>query len=267
MSLIGKTTPLSAHRSLGEATRRLQENMRKLSSGRRIGVAADDPAGMAQIERLNAQIRSLTRSSANAHDGISLVRTAEAGLEQVSDQLSRLKELSVQAGNGTLSDADKQLLQEEADQVVAQIDQVVASTEFNGKKLLDGSEGQIDVDAGDGADVEVDTSSVSTSALGLGGFDVSSPTAGQQLDLAIQQVAERRASLGATERRLVSVAGELESRVEQLTGARSRIRDVDVARESSLLVSNRLKQRSAVAVSAQANLQPKLLLSLLTDKG
>ena len=263
MTVIGKTASLSAQQDLASAAQRLRDNMRKLSSGKRIDRASDGPAALAQIERLNAQVRSLTRSSNNLQDGVALTRTAEAGLSEVSSQLSRLKELSVQAQNGTLSEADKQVLQEEADQIVAQIDQVAAGTEFNGKELLDGSEGSVEIDAGDGASVSVDTSSVAADALGLSSFDVTSSDAGAAVDAALAQVAERRASLGATERRLTSASRELESRVEQLTGALSRIRDVDVARESSDRVGNELRLQSALAVSVQANLQPKLLIDLL----
>lgn len=265
MATIGDPLVVSTHDHLRRRHDRASASLRRLAASQRIERAADDPAGLAMSERLRAEVASLGRSSQNALGGVSLARTADAGLERIGELAGRLKELSVQAGNGTLSDADKQILQDEAEQVLADIDQVAASTDFNGVDLLDGSQASVEVDAGEGSAVDVELGSASASALGLGSLDLTADPSGaiDRVDQAIQAVSARRASLGSSEGRLLRAADELDRRRIELTGAESRIRDLDVAREASRLASARIGADAATAIHAQASLQPRVLLGLL----
>lgn len=267
MPIIGNSLSLATNKNLNRLSDRLDASRRKLSSGRRLDRASDGAAELAMAERFRAQIVGLTQSTRNVQDGISLTQTADAGLSRISELAGRVKELSVQAGNGTLSAEDKQILQDEVDQVLQDIDQIAASTDFNGKDLLSGEEGAVDIDTGDGSSVSVDLGDASSSALGFSSLDltVDAKSAIDQADAAIQSVAQRRASLGAAENRLQSAGSQLDRQVVELTGAESRIRDVDVARESSRLIQNRIGLDAAVAVHAQANLQRGVLAQLLSQ--
>lgn len=268
MPVIGNSLTLSTHKNLKRVSDRLETSRRKLSSGRRIDRASDGAAELAQAERLRAQITSLTRSSQNVQDGVSLTQVADAGLSRIAELAGRVKELAVQAGNGTLSAEDKQILQDETEQVLADIDQIAASTDFNGKDLLSGAEGATEIDTGDGSSVAVDLGDASSSALGFSSLDltVDASAAIDRADAAISAVASRRAQLGATENRLHSAGSQLDRQVIELTGAESRIRDVDVAREASRLIQHRIGVDAALAVHAQASLQPRVVLGLLAAK-
>lgn len=280
MSLVinNNIASLNAQKNLNQVTERLGKNFKRLSSGLRISTAADDAAGLAISERLRSTIRSLDQASRNANDAISLTQTAEGGLNEVSNILIRLRELSIQANTGTISDADKDLLQTELGELVSEIDRIAQAVDFNGIALLDGSSTQIEFAIGDGSTAGVDTISVSidnvrTSALtdgttALSAIDIGSSgdvsSALASIDAAITTVNTFRARLGAAENRLTSAIGNLANQVESLSAAESRIRDVDVARESADLTRNSIIQQSALSVLAQANLQPQSALSLLT---
>jgi flagellin len=266
------TASINAQRNLLNVTERLSTNYRRLSTGLRIATAADDAAGLAISERLRAQIRSLDQAKRNANDGISLVQTAEGALGEVSSIMVRLRELAVQAANGTTSDADKATLNAEFGDLVNEINRIGRSTEFNNINLLDGSSAAVSFQVGFGTTTGIDTISVSLSAtlstsLGLNSLDIGSggntSTAIAALDTAINTVSSLRGRLGAVQNRLGSTINNLSVQVENLSAAESRIRDVDVAHETAQLTRNSILQQASIAILAQANASPQSALGLL----
>ena len=265
-------TSINAQRNLSSVTNRLGDNFRRLSTGLRISTAADDAAGLAISERLRSQVRSLEQSKRNANDGISLVQTAEGALNEVSSILTRLRELSIQASNGSVSDQDKSTLNEEFTSLVNEVNRIGRSTEFNGIKLLDGSSSSVSFQVGFGTTSGIDTLSVSLSAalstsLALNNLDIgstgSTTTAITNIDTAINTISSLRGSLGAVQNRLGSTINNLAITSENLSAAESRIRDVDVAYETAQLTRNNILQSASISVLAQANAQPQSALSLL----
>jgi len=271
---IGTNVPsLTAQRNLGRATNELGRNFEHLSTGRRISRAADDAAGVAISARLTAQIRGLEAAVRNTNDGISLVQTAEGGLAEIESSLVRMRELSVQAGSGTLSASDRDNLQAEFSQLQAHIDQVAGSTTFNGLSLLD-TTGAISLQIGAGAAPGVDTFDISTTAVTASDLNVDTLNIGSTgdpsaaitgLDAALDAVTSVRATFGAYQNRLSSTVNSLQVRQENLAAANSRILDVDVARETAALARNQILQQSALSILVQANSQPSQALSLIQD--
>jgi len=262
---------MSAQRNLRMATTALNKNFSHLSTGRRISSAADDAAGLAISARLNAQTRSLDAAVRNANDGISLVQTAEGGLAEIESSLSRMRELAVQASNGTLSSADRSNLDAEFSQLRNTIDSVAGSTSFNGINLLNAS-GTVTLQVGAGTTAGVDTLDATTvdvtaSALTVSSSSVDSvsnaSTAIGAIDTALDAVTSARGDFGAIQNRLTSTISSLSIRTENLSAAASRIQDVDVAFETAQLTKNSILQQSALSVLAQANSQPSAALALL----
>lgn len=263
---------INAQRNLSNVTNRLGGNYRRLSTGLRISVAADDAAGLAISERLRSQVRSLEQAKRNANDGISMVQTAEGALNEVSSILTRLRELSIQASNGSVSNADKDTLDEEFQALVNEVNRIGQSTEFNGVKLLDGSATSVSFQVGLGVTAGVDTLAVSLSpalstTLALSTLDIGSggatTTAITNIDAAINTISSLRGSLGAVQNRLGSTINNLAVQSENLSAAESRIRDVDVAYETAQLTRNSIMQQAAISVLSQANSQPQSALALL----
>ena len=265
---------LNAQRSLSTTTDRLQANYRRLSTGLRISTASDDAAGLAISERFRAQVRSTNQAIRNAQDGISLTQTGEGALNEVSSILIRMRELSIQASNGTVSDADKATLNQEFTDLINEIDRIAASTTFNGVSLLDGTGSTITFQVGTGTTQGIDTIQLSTSdtlasTLGLSTLDIGSggaPTvAVALLDEAINSVSRVRGQFGAAQNRLSTTIANLQIQSENLSAAESRIRDVDVAVETSSLTRNSILQQAAISILAQANTQPQAALQLLQN--
>ena len=265
-------TSINAQRNLASVTDRLSTNFRRLSTGLRISTAADDAAGLAISERLRSQVRSLDQAKRNANDGISLVQTAEGALNEVNSVLTRLRELSIQSANGSVSNQDKDTLNEEFTSLVDEIDRIAQSTEFNGINLLDGSSASVSFQVGYGTTAGVDTLDVTLqaadeTALGLDSLDISSTgntsTAIAAIDTAINTVSSLRGSLGAAQNRLGSTINNLAIQTENLSATESRIRDVDVAYETAQLTRNSILQQASISVLAQANAQPQSALALL----
>ncbi|MAE28735.1 MAG: flagellin [Planctomycetota bacterium] len=261
---------MTAQRNLSSVTSRLQGNYSRLSSGLRIATAADDAAGLAISEKMRSQIRSYSVAGRNAADGISMVQTAEGALNEVSNILSRMRELSVQASNGTMSTTDQATTDVEFQALLAEIDRVASSTEFNSIALLDGSAATVDIQVGIDAGDTISVGLVDTTTgvgLSIAGNDVLNVTNAQTsitaLDAAIDTVNSARGSLGASQNRLQSVSASIMNVRENLSAAESRIRDVDVAFETADLTRNSILQQAAVSVLSQANVQPQLALSLL----
>ncbi len=257
----------TAANHLSALVKKQQDHLRRLSSGEK--GAADDAAAVAIAERFAAQISSLGQSSQNAYDGLSLTQTAEGSLGEVSDILGELQQISVQAQNGTLSEQDKETLQQQADDLLSQLDQVAGGAEFNGINLLDGSASSVEVGVGAGAapgvdSISIDLPTVTTSALGLSGLDITASGVAEKIESAISSVASARAGFGSKENRLSSSIANLSDRITNLTDARSRIRDIDYARESSAYANSSIRTQAAIAIQAQANLQPQTVLALLS---
>jgi len=262
---------LTAQKNLSAVSQRLQGNYNRLSSGLRIATAADDAAGLGISERMRAQIRSYAVAQRNTMDGISLVQTAEGSLNEVSNMLARMRELAVQASNGTLSTEDRATVNTEFAQLISEIDRVASTAEFNGIALLDGSTTsasiQVGVDAGAGNQIDISLVDTTAATLGIDSLAtdtvVNAQAALTALDTAINTVNTGRGQLGAFQNRLQSAFASVQVTHENLSAAESRIRDVDVASETADLTRNAIMQQAAVAVLAQANVQPQLALSLL----
>lgn len=263
---------IQAQRSLAGITQKLGSSFQRLSTGLRIATAADDAAGLAISERLRAQVRSLDQARRNANDGISMVQTAEGALNESGSLLQRLREISVQANNGTVSAADRDTLQQEFSDLVDEVDRIAQSTEFNDINLLDGTQGSVTFQIGSGTTAGVDTLSVSLSSartadLGLATLDVGStgdPSAAiSAIDTAIDSVSGLRGRLGATQNRLQSTISTLSTTGENLAAAESRIRDVDFAYETAELTKLQIMQQAATSVLGQTNALPQTALRLL----
>ncbi|MEO0651499.1 MAG: flagellin [Planctomycetota bacterium] len=259
---------LTAQRNLGNASELLGGNYARLSSGLRIATAADDAAGLGVSERLRSQIRSLGQAGRNAQDGISLAQVAEGALNEVSSNLIRMRELSIQAANETLSAEDRDAIDVEFQALDDEINRIATSTEFNGTVLLNAT-GSIDIQVGidSGQTISVDTQDVRSATLGIATLDVDTAANAvaslDDLDTAITSVNTARGNLGAVQNRLSSAFRSIQNTREGISAAESRIRDVDVASETSKLTRNSIIQQAAVSILAQANTQPQLALSLL----
>ena len=262
---------LNAQRNLGSITSDLQGSYSRLSSGLRIATAADDAAGLGISEKMRSQIRSFDVASRNAQDGISMVQTAEGAMGEVSNILGRMRELAVQSSNGTLSTNDRATIDTEFVALRDEIDRIANTTEFNGIKLGDGSNAtaSIQVGIGTSADdtIDITLQDVTTATLAINALQTDDVTNSQAaitaLDTAIDDVNTSRGDLGATQNRLQSSFQSIRNVHENLSAAESRIRDVDVAKETATLTKNNILQQAATSVLAQANQQPQLALSLL----
>ncbi len=260
---------LTAQRHMTVVTRRLGENYARLASGLRIATAADDAAGLAISERMRSQIRSYAVAGRNAQDGISLVQTAEGALGEVSNILGRMRELAMQAANGTLDTEDRATLDTEFQALDSEIDRIATTTEFNGINLLDGSSTSIPIQVGldSGDTISVSGGDTQSSTLGVDTLDVTTITTAETalaaLDSAISTINTTRGNLGATQNRMSSALSSILNARENLSSAESRIRDVDVASETADLTRNSIMQQAAVSVLQQANVQPQVALSLL----
>jgi flagellin len=261
---------LTAQRNLAGVSSRLQGNYARLSSGLRIATAADDAAGLAISERMRSQIRSYAAAGRNAQDGISLVQTAEGALNEVSNILTRMRELAIQSANGTLSTTDRTTIGSEVTQLVSELDRISTSNEFNGIALLDGSSTTTSIQVGINANETIDITlqdTATTTLFNNSTVDVSSVSSSNasldMIDQAIDTVNTSRGNLGAAQNRLQSAVASIANARENLSAAESRIRDVDVAMETADLTRNSIMQQAAVSVLQQANVQPQIALKLL----
>ena len=265
---------LTAQRTLSQTNMRIADNLRRLSSGQRITKAGDDAAGLAISEKFKAQIRGAAQAKRNANDAISLIQTAEGGLNEISGIVIRLRELAVQNANDTLGESERRFSNIEFQQLKEEIDRISKSSDFNGRKLLDGSGTSLDFQIGIYNDpildrLVYDTGEANSTlrALGLTAEGVlskeSSRSALGNLDNAIVQINGIRSGMGALQNRLSSVVNNLGINEENLSAANSRIRDVDIAKETSELTKNNILIKAGTSVLAQANNAPNIALQLL----
>jgi flagellin len=275
MRINTNVSSIAAQRMLGQTNNRLNSNFRKLSSGERITRSADDAAGLAISEKLKAQIRGLRQARRNADDGISLIQTAEGGLSEVSNIVIRLRELAIQSASDTVGDTERGFSNLEFQQLKDEMQRIAQSSDFNGRKLLDGTGGIVEVQVGIHNDafndrIKYDSGKVSATldSLGLSGETVSSKEGAQlslsKLDDALVQINGGRAELGAIQNRLTSVIQTLGITEENFSQANSRIRDVDVASETADMAKNQILNQAGTSVLAQANQAPNLALKLLS---
>ena len=268
------TASLNAQRVLWSTKSSLDKSMEKLASGYRINRAGDDAAGLAISENLRAQIRGLKQAARNANDGISLVQVAEGSMNEMSSILIRLRELSVQAASDTIGPVERQFLNVEYDQLVSEIDRIADSTEFNGTQLLSGVGSIMDFQVGIRNNPEIDRISFDSSkadansaALGVNLTSVADKASAQNaltaVDSAIMSVSAMRADFGALQNRLQTTVSNIQNSVENMSAANSRIRDVDVAEESSEMVRSKILLEAGTSVLAQANQSANIALSLL----
>lgn len=265
---------INAQRNLVSSQRAIQKSLGQLASGNRINIAADDAAGLAISERFKANIRSTQQAIRNANDGISLVQTAEGGLNEISNIVIRLRELAMQAATDTVGNGERALINKEVEQLKKEIQRIATSTKWGTTNLLDGSTPQFDFQVGIFNNPEQDRitfngkeNNAQLSALGLTGLNFLSKKGAQEaltkLDMAIDKVNSIRANIGAIQNRLLSTVDNLKVLEENTQAANSRIRDTDMAAASSELVRNNILLQTSVATLAQANQTGSLVLKLI----
>ena len=295
-------TSLNAQRRLGQSTKAVADSTNKLASGKRINKAADDAAGLAISSNLTADIRSLNVAKRNANDGISLVQTAEGGLEETNNMLTRLRELAVQSASDTIGDTERGFIDKEYIALKDEIDRIASVTEFNGTRLLVGEadlpesianpddtfplEVQVgkdwfeDVDSIDNRNqvnvIKIDMNQLNAFTEGDGSLEIgrgedgtrvnsktSAQTSIDTLDKALVQVNDYRAYLGSIQNRLNSTVNNLGSQVENLSVANSRIEDTDFAAETATFTQQKILQNAGASVLSQANQAPQVAMTLV----
>ena len=266
---------LVAQRNLRSTRGLLDRTLERLSSGSRINHAGDDAAGLAISETLRANIRGLGQAERNAQDGISLVQVGEGGLVEVSNILIRMRELSVQAASDTVGNRERKFLDNEFQQSMLEIDRIANSTEFNGNPLLNGTGNAFEVQIGTKNNPLIDriklfdpySSNINLVSLGINLSSVADKTSAQNslasLDQALNSVTSIRAGFGAMQNRLQSVVNNLTVNKENMMAANSRIRDADLAEETSEMTKAQILQQAGISVLSQANQSMKAALGLL----
>lgn len=268
------TASLNAQRVLYGSKLGLDKSMEKLASGYRINRAGDDAAGLAISENLRAQVRGLKQAARNANDGISLVQVAEGAMNELSSILIRLRELGVQGASDTIGPVERQFLNVEYDQLISEIDRIADATEFNGTQLLAGVGSIMDFQVGIRNNPEIDRISFDSSkadansaALGMNLTSVADKASAQNalgaVDAAIMSVSAMRADFGALQNRLQTTVSNINNSVENMSAANSRIRDVDVAEETSEMTRQNILLQAGTSVLAQANQSANIALGLL----
>jgi flagellin len=254
---------INTHRALTQTSDSISKSMERLSSGYRINSAADDAAGLGISEKMRGQIRGLSQAQRNMQDGISLVQTAEGNLDEVHSMLQRMRELSVQYNNGTMSAANRSAIQSEVNQLASEIDRIGTQAQFNGITFL-GADDVVtfQVGANDGQIITVATVSLSGS-LPANYYDLSQTNAISNLDAAIDNISATRASFGAVQNRLEHSVNSASAYSENLVAAESRIRDVDMADEMINFTRLQVLQQAGTSMLTQANQSTQSVLSLL----
>ncbi|MBM4376068.1 MAG: flagellin FliC [Deltaproteobacteria bacterium] len=267
------SSALDARRYLGEATKLVERSYERLSSGYRINSAADDAAGLSVSEILTAQIRAYQAAERNARNAIGMSQTAESSLSQIGDILIRMRELSVQAANGEVSGTDRGIIDDEFQSLKDEIDRLAKSTKFNGRDLLAGTTTVYDFQVGiSGASsdlISVNFGGISVSSIGLSAASVAGTNrtaavaALGLVDLALATINSQRAAIGVAQNRLTVSESNAQSIRTNLLAARSLVRDADIAEETSQLARGQVLMQAGTSILAQANVQPKMALSLL----
>lgn len=263
---------ISAQKVMSKQQARAEKSSIALASGNRITKAGDDAAGLAVSENIRAQVRGMQAARTNAFNAVSAIQVSEGGLNEVSNILIRLRELGIQAASDNIGDAEREFLNLEAENMIAEVDRISKTTVFGDKRLLDGSGGEQTFHVGAfGGEENTITYDLSTNSsadeLGISGLSMTNKEDARELlttvDEAMQRVGAMRANFGAIQNRLDSTTSNLDIQIENLSAAKSRIADTDIAKESSELASAQILQQAAVSVLAQANQFPGVALKLL----
>jgi flagellin len=276
LSIRTNVASLNAQRNLGSTQSMLDSSMSRLSSGYRITKAGDDAAGLGISTKLEASIRSYSQATRNANDGLSLIQSTESALNETANILTRMRELAMQSSSDGVGSTERGYIQTEAGQLVDELERIAQTTEYNGTKLLDGT-----LASGSGLDFQIGVANTANdrinfagvdattgaSGLNVTGLDISSKASAQAaldtIDAALKSVSDARSKLGAAGNRLESSIRNIQAFSESLSAANSRIKDVDVAEETSRMARAQILSQAGVSVLAQANQQPQLALKLL----
>lgn len=277
ISILTNVASLNAQRNLNTTQTALSASIGRLSSGMRINNAADDAAGLGISENLKADLRSLSQASRNANDGVSMSQVAEGSMNEMQGIVTRMRELSVQSANQTLGTTERGYIQTEFGQLRNEINRISAVTEFNGQKLVDGSASaglsfQVGMQNTSNDRISMSITKLTTSTLGSTSLHIASASLSTAtnarnalgaFDKAIEQLSTARAKVGAVQNRMQVTISNLAVAHENLSAANSRIRDVDVASETSQLTKAQILSQAGLAVLSQANQLPNSALSLL----
>jgi flagellin len=264
---------ISAQRAMGMQSKRQEHSAQALASGSRIVRASDDAAGLAISEGMKSEVRGLGQARSNAFNAISAIQVGEGGLSEQNNLLTRLRELGVQSASDNVGEKERMFLQQEAGSLVEEIDRIAKTTVFGDKHLIDGSQSTFEFQVGNNAGkeniitYENNHGGATSSDLGVEGADISSKSGARDLltnvTTALDKVASMRAGFGSLQSRLDSTVNGLDVRVENISAAKSRIADADVAKESSDMASATMLQQAALSVLAQANQQPMVAMKLI----
>jgi flagellin len=274
MRISTNVAAINAQRTMTTSQRDMSKALAQMSSGSRINKAADDAAGLAISENLKSQMRSLSQAGRNANDGISMVQTAEGGLGEISNILTRMRELGVQSASDTIGEKERGFLDKEVQQLKQEMQRITQTTRFGTQKLLDGTGDKLDFQVGINNDAEADRISyhakdtdATIDTLGVAGFDFTSKEGAQsalsKIDEAQSMVNGYRAGLGALQNRLQSTVDNLGVQNENISAANSRIRDTDVAAASADMTRSNILLNANTSVLAQANSIPNAAMKLI----
>lgn len=263
---------LNAQRNLFNSSSMLNDSFSKLSSGFRITKAGDDAAGLGISVNLTAQIRSFNQANRNSQDAQSLIQTAEASLNQTTELLTRMREIAMQSASSGVGATERGYIQTENAALITELDRIANAAEYNGQALLNTAATSLTFQVGirnvaANDQISVNTVDVTAATLGVNAIDLSTQAAAQTaldtIDTALQTVSSARATFGAVGNRLASVVQTIQTSAESLSAANSRIRDVDVAEETSKMARTQVMMQAGVSVLAQANQAPQIALKLL----
>ena len=260
---------MNAHRNLQGSNISQGKSSEKLSSGYKINRAADDAAGLSISEKMRTQIRSLNQAQSNVQDGVSLVQTAEGAMNEVSDMLTRMKELAVKASNGTYNASDLGAIDAEYKALSSAIDNVATKTNFNGINLLDtAANSSVAIQMGDkiNDEIKINLTNITTGSLQIDatiGTAAAAKTAMAKIDTAIGKVNTARSDFGAVQNQLEHTFNNLGATTENLQAAESRVRDTDMAKEMMNYTKLNILQQASTSMLAQANQAPQGVLQLI----
>ena len=275
MSIRTNVASLNAQKNLYQTQTALDSSLSRLSSGYRITKAGDDAAGLGISTKLESQIRSYGQAVRNANDGLSVIQSTEAALNEQANILTRMRELAMQSASDGIGNTERTYIQTETKSLTDELERISQVTEYNGTKLLDGSNATLDFQVGinnssTGFDrISFSTLNATTASAGLNvtGLSLASKASAQAalatIDTALTNVSTNRATLGAAGNRFSSAISSIQSFSESLSAANSRIKDVDVAEETSRMARSQILAQAGVSVLAQANQMPQLALKLL----
>ena len=273
MSIRTNIASLNAQRNLYNTQNTLDSSLSRLSSGFRITKAGDDAAGLGISTKLESQIRSYSQAVRNANDGISVIQSTESALNEQANVLTRLRELAMQSASDGVGDSERAYVQKESTALVAELQRISQVTEYNGTKLLNGANATLDFQVGiysttnDAISFTTLNATTGTAGLNVSGMSMASKASAlaalASVDSALASVSSARADLGANGNRFASAISNIQSFAESLSAANSRIKDVDVAEETSRMSRSQILLQAGVSVLAQANQMPQMALKLL----